>query len=117
MYQYRGCRLDYTDSAISIRNPKGEFIGYCENDSEATSYIDGYLDVCTTTFAHDELEIYYIYRIRKGDKDCYSNYQYYDGRCFRYSPASIAKMTRSRAESILIRYLKWDDQYNYHISK
>lgn len=116
MYQYRGCRLDYTDSAISIRDSNGTFIGYCENDAEATSYIDGYLDDPVGSNTTVDIEIYYIYRIRKGDKDCYGNYQYYNGRCFRYG-ATVKKMTKSRAESIIARYLKWDDEYNYHIGK
>lgn len=115
MYQYRGYRLDYTDSAISIRDLKGNFIGYCENDVEAISYIDEYLDHPIES-APIESDDYYIYRVRKCDKNCYDNYQYYDGRIFQYR-VTAKKMTKFRAEAIVVRYLRWDDEYNYYIGR
>lgn len=116
MYQYQGYRLDYTDSAVCIRDPKDQFVCYCESDAEATAYIYDCLVEVAPEVLVEESDVYFVYRIAKSDKDCYNNYQYYNGRWFQYG-LNVKRMTKDRAEAICNRYRAWDSQYVYRVSR
>lgn len=115
MYQYRGYAIQQTNSGeVHLRSPSGEFIQQFENDSEAVDYIDDLLD-SESVQEVPEPEEYYVYRIVKLDKDIYNNYQYYNGKQFKYNPANIKYLTKSEAEKVRDRYAKRDDYRNYYI--
>lgn len=123
MYQYRGYEIDVRDTGeVIIRDSSGQFVQEFECESEAEDFIDQSFDESETSVIIDpdipsEIKEYYVYRINKHDTDNYSNYQYYNGRCFRYGPHDIEYLTHEKAESVVKWYTSQDDVYNYHIGK
>lgn len=119
MYRYRSYCIQNTKSGtVHVRNSSGTFIQEFENDAEAIEFIDDLLDenAAKTDLPKDESE-YYVYRIARLDQDTYSNYQYYNGKMFKYNAANIKYMSKSDAESVVKRYQRRDDYCNYYMKR
>lgn len=118
MLQYDSV-IEITSGGAIVHIANGQSMEF-PTDTEAYEYLQ---DTSRSNRAErrslskDTNKVYFVYRICKSDEDNFRNYQYYDGKYFRYGAYDVKRFVKSVAERIAARYSAREDDYNYYVSK
>lgn len=111
---YRGFEYQYSeDNDFVLKLDKRTTIIF-ETDREMFEYVDDLLE-SDEDIEENKIQ-YYIYRIHRNDQDMYRNYQYFDGRYFKYSVQDICYMDYENAKQYIDRFRRRNDGYIYRLS-
>lgn len=113
MIEYKGYILQICKTnQIFIRDTSGQVICEFENEHEAKDYIDDLIK--DSISVNVQTRFWYICRICGKDLNKYHNYQYFDGKTFKYNSANIKYLTETRAKQVLQYYqIRDNDYYQY----